>query len=813
MQSHARVVVVGGGCVGASIIHGLTRHGCSDVVLLERTQLTAGSTWHAAGLLNTYGRSYNFARMAKETIDIYQAAGEEAGVDVGLHLCGQLRIANTPERMDEFRSFMGIARTCGIDARLLGPSEAVELYPLLNPHPDIVGAIHLPYEGHINPADITQAMAGLARKKGAKIHLNTAATAYERRAAGGWKVTTNQGEITCEHLVFATGNYARENALRVGLEIPAIPIIHQYWTTETVPELVERKAAGLPELPVLRDEDYGGYLREDTGGIQFGPYEFTKDLKLFAEDGVPEWFGADLLPEDFDAVEVQWTRALDRVPVLGSVGIKANTRGPFQMTPDEMPLCGPAPGLRNLWLAEGMPGGILWGGTVGEHLAQWILTGDPGIDMREIDPRRFGGYVSKNWTREKVRETWGMHMHVAVPGEDREAARPAKTTPGYDLLSANGAVWSVMNGWEIPRWFAPSPELAVPEFSYRRTKHMEYVQAEVEAVRTGLGLNDISPMGKFIASGPGTRAWLDGILANSPPAPGRIKLAVHCNAAGGVIGEYTVIGLAEDRFYLVCSPAWETLNGDALARLLPGDGSVRLENISDSLGLLAVSGPKAREVLQEVTDVDLSNDAFPWLSARRGNVGMAPDVTLLRVSFTGELGWELHHPMAWQRHILTELLRAGEPHGLKLFGLEALESMRLDKSYRAIGRDLNAEITALEAGLDRFIVFEGRDFPGREALLRQRDEGVKRRLVTLQLPRRETSVIAHETVFSGDRIVGRVTSGGYSYHLGCDIALALLDADVAAVGTDLTVSADDETVPARVVDESPYDSRNEAPRK
>jgi dimethylglycine dehydrogenase len=488
--------------------------------------------------------------------------------------------------------------------------------------------------------------------------------------------------------VFATGNYARENALKVGLEIPAIPIIHQYWTTETVPELIERKKAGLPELPVLRDEDYGGYLREDTGGIQFGPYEFTRDLKLFAEDGVPDWFGADLLPEDFNAVEEQWMRAVERVPVLGSVGIRSNTRGPFQMTPDEMPLCGPAPGLRNLWLAEGVPGGILWGGTMGEHLATWILTDDPGIDMREIDPRRFGGYVSKEWTRERVREIWGTHMHVRVPGEDMAASRPAKTTPAYDILTSRGAVWSVMNGWEIPRWFAPSPELAVPEFSFRSTRHMEHVQAEVDAVRSTVGLNDISPMGKFMVTGPGAELWLDGILANSLPKQDRIKLAVHCNAKGGVLSEYTVIRLAEDCFYLVSSPTWEIFNWHQLLRLLPEDGSVRLENITETLGIFTLTGPRAREVLQKLTEVDLSNEAFPWLSAKRGNLGMAPNVTLLRINFTGELGWELHHPMLYQRHILTELLRVGERYGIKLFGLEALESLRLDKSYRTIGREL-----------------------------------------------------------------------------------------------------------------------------
>jgi dimethylglycine dehydrogenase len=812
MKSHARIVVVGGGCVGASVIHALTKHGCSDVVMLERTQLTAGSTWHAAGLLVSYARSHNFGRMAKETIDIYHAVEKEAGTSVGLHICGQLRIANTRERMDEFLSYIGIAEPMGLEAHILTPAEIKELHPLLNQSAQIKGGIFHPNDGHIASADITMAMAKLARDKGTKVYLNTEAEAYEQLADGQWKVRTNQGEITCEHLVFATGNYARENALKVGLELPAIPIVHQYWTTETVPELIARRDAGLPELPILRDEDFGAYLREDAGSIQFGPYEFTKDLKLFAVDGVPKGFGADLLPEDFDAVETQWERAFERMPVLGTVGIKANTRGPFQMTPDEMPLCGPAPGRRNLWLAEGVPGGILWGGTMGEHLAQWILSGDPGIDMAEIDPRRFGSYVNKAWTKEKVRETWGTHMDVHVPGQDMPASRPAKTAPSYDLLTGKGAVWTVMDGWEMPRWFAPSLDKAIPEFSFRRTEHMQYVREEVRAVREVAGLNDISPMTKFMVTGSGAADWLDGILANRLPRIGRITLCVHCDEKGAVKSEYTVIRYDENRFYLVSTPAGECYNWDELSRLLPADGSVSLENISETMGVFTLCGPKSREILQQLTDTDLSNQAFPWLSAKIGDVGMAKNVHLLRINYTGELGWELHHPMAYQRHLTAELLRVGEPLGMKLFGLEALESLRLEKSYRAIRRELNTEITALEAGLDRFIRFDNADFIGRAALLKQKEDGVRKRIVTLKLPTGETSVLAHEAVYHDGALAGRVTSGGYSYHFDHDLAMALLPVELGSPGTKVEVMVHNELRQGEVVADSLYDPMNDRSR-
>lgn len=812
MKSEAEVVVVGGGCVGAAIIYGLTRHGCSDVVMLERRKLTAGSTWHAAGLLVTFVRSTNISRMTQETINIYGQVEQDIGASVGLHKVGQLRVANTVERMDEFLSYIGIAEAAGIDAQILTPAEVLEKHPLLNPSQNIKGGIFHSQDGYVNPSDITMAMAKLARDKGATIYQDTEARAYHKLPDGRWKIETNAGEITCKHLIFATGNYARENARRVGLDLPCVPILHQYWTTEPLPELVERRRNGLPQYPILRDEDYGAYLREDVGGLQFGPYEFEKDLKLWGVDGVPKDFEMDLLPEDFEAVETQWGRALERVPALGTVGIKANTRGPIQMTPDELPLVGPAPGHDNLWLAEGVPGGILWGGTIGERLARWILTGDPGIDMTEIDARRFGNFVSKRWTAEKVHETWGTHMQSHVPGEDRPAARPAKTAPSYDLLTAKGAVWTTLDGWEFPRWFAPTPALAIPEHSFRRTRHMDYVQAEVRAVRTAAGLIDMAPMTKFTVTGRGAARWLDGLFANCLPAIGRIGLTVMCNDQGGVVAEYTVMRQAENDFYLVSTPAGEVLNFDTLRRHLPADGSVQLCNISEQMGVLALSGPKARDILQPLTDTDLSNAAFPWLTFQTGEVGYARDVKLLRVSYTGELGWELHHPLSYNRHLVDLLIKAAEPQGMRLFGLEAIESLRLDKGYRAIRRELAPDISPLEAGLERFVKLDKGDFLGRAALLRQSAKGVSRRIVTLKLPAGETSVIAGEGVYHNGKAVGRVTSGGYSYHFGHDIALALVPPDLAARGNRFKAYIHGEMRDAEVVADSPYDSENRCQR-
>ncbi|WP_282182078.1 GcvT family protein [Aliiroseovarius marinus] len=808
MQTHAKVVVVGGGCVGASILYGLTEHGCSDAVMLERTQLTAGSTWHAAGLLVTFVRSHNVSKMTLETIRIYTEVEKKLGASVGLKKVGQLRVANTPERWDEFQSYLSVAEAAGVPCKLLTPEEIAEVHPLLNQSNSIQGGILHTEDGYVNPADITQAMAKLARDAGAKIYQNTEAQSYEKLDNGLWKVVTNQGEITCEHLIFATGNYARENARRVGIDLPCIPIVHQYWTTETVPHLIDRKKQGLPEYPILRDEDYGAYLREDTGGLQFGPYEFEKDLKLFAEDRVPPSFGADLLPEDFEAVETQWERAIERVPVLGEVGIKANTRGPFQMTPDELPLAGPAPGHDNLWLAEGMPGGILWGGTVGNQLAQWILNGRPAIDMSELDPRRFGDYASKRWTMDKVRETWGTHMNAHIPGEDLYSARPMRTVGSYDLLTAQGAVWTTYNGYEFPKWFAPSPEEAIPVASFRQTHAWDHVTEEVKTTREEAGFIEMSPMTKFTVRGPGAAAWLDGLMANKLPKVGRMTLSLMLNERGGMDAEYTIVRDAEDAFYLVSTPNGQVYNWDELSKRLPKDGSVQMEDVSEQYGVVALAGPKSREILQPFTDIDLSNEAFPWLSAQMGEVGYAKGVRLLRVSYTGELGWEIHHPVNYNRHIVDLLLKAG----VRPFGALALESMRLDKSYRAINREICKDMTPFEADLGRFVAMKDRDFIGKDALLRQKEEGRYKTLITLKLPFCDTSVIAHEAVYHDGQIVGRVTSGGFSYTCQHDIAMALVPQDLTAPGTKLQVKIHNELREGEVIDTCAYDPENQRPR-
>ncbi len=690
MPHYVRAIVIGGGCVGSAILYGLTKRGWTDVALLERTQLTAGSTWHAAGLIPSYARSLNIGRMIAKTIEIYEGLEKETGQPVGWHKCGQLRVANTSDRMDEFLSYMSVAEVQAIKARIVSPSEVRELWPLLTNNKRMLGGLYHPDDGHIAPADVTNAMAKGARDRGAKIHLNTEVRNIRPQSNGDWLISTSGDEFVCEHVICATGNYARQTGAMLGLDIPAIPIVHQYWITEPIPEVIERKRSGRPEMPILRDEAIAGYLREEGDGLMFGPYERTENLKLFAVDGVPEWFGADLLDADFDAVAENWQVATEFVPALARAGLKANVRGPFQMTADELPLAGPAWGLNNVWLAEGVPGGILWGGAIGYYLSERIVDGGTSIDMSELDPRRFGAYANKAWTCKKVQETWGTHADIRYPGQDLPAARPAKTAPSYDRLSALGAVWGVLNGWEMPKWFAPEGSVPIDDVSWRWTKHAGQVEAEVDAVRHAVGLVEMTPMAKFEVTGWGAASWLDHIFANRLPKVGRVGLCHHLTKTGGVRAEYTVSRLNDDFFYLVSTPRAERSNFDDLSKLVPGDGSVQLRNATEDRGCFTLVGPKARDVLLALTPLNLSNDAFPWLATRSGSVGLAEDVRFLRVNYAGELGWELYHPITYQLHLLDELLHHGKLHGLQLVGLQALE-------ISSIGQVVSCHVSGYES--------------------------------------------------------------------------------------------------------------------
>ncbi|MEM7193449.1 MAG: FAD-dependent oxidoreductase [Pseudomonadota bacterium] len=809
MQSHSRVVVIGGGCVGANIVYSLAQRGWTDVCLLERTELTAGSTWHAAGLVPVYSFSYRFGRLIQKTIDVYEELQASFGYDIGWHKCGQLRIAESADRMDEYLNYASIAETQGVRAEILSPQQTVDLWPLMKRSPNLLGAVYNPDDGHIAPADITQALAKAARQLGVSVYQNTQVNAIEAKPSGEWTVRTSNGDIDCEHVVTATGNYAQQTAGMLGLELPCFPVLHQYWITESVPALQDRKANGLPEMPVLRNEAINGYVREERDGLMFGPYERPDKLEHFARNGVPNGFGADLLPEKMEAVEANWEAALELVPALGEVGLQANVRGPICVSPDNLPLVGPAWGKKNLWLAEGFSGGLLMGGGLGAELANWIVDGEPHIDLNEVDPRRFGDYANKNFTGLKNKEIFGHNFGVHYPGYEWTAARPAKTMPCYDRLTAAGAVWGAVYGWEIPLWFAPKGVEPKDVWSYRTFNCMPHIGSECRAVRERAGLIEMTPMAKFEVRGNGAEDWLNRILANRMPRRiGGIVLAHLLTAKGCVRCEFTVTRLGDNQFMLVATPRGERHDFDVLQKALPTDGSVQLSNITLERGGLTIVGPSARDILENLVDGDLSNDAFPWMTSQTLTVGLASDVRMMRVNYQGELGWELYHPIAYNLHLYEEITAAGRAHGLSLCGYRAIESLRLEKSYRAMYRDLDLEHTALEAGLDRFIKWDKEDFQGKTALLFQRETGLEKKLVTLQVDTVDADAWMNEAVYCDDNLVGRITSGATSHHVGQCLSMAFIKSEFANPGTELSVQVLENRLPAKVLSDSPYDPDN-----
>ncbi len=808
MKSHARVVVVGGGIVGVSILYHLTKKGWSDAVLVERDELTAGSTWHAAGLLPLFNMSYTVGQLHKYSVDLYQSLEEETGQAVGFHQTGNLRLATTQDRMDEYHHYCGTANTIGVPFELITPAEVKELWPLCNIE-GLVGALYHPQDGHTAPVDVTQALAKGARSYGGEIYRKTEVTAIEQKPGGEWLVKTNQGDITAEIVISATGNYARQTAAMVGLDIPVIPVEHQYIVTDAIPELIERHEAGLPEMAVLRESDASYYMREERQGLILGPYE--KGAPAWAVDGVPEGFGQELLPPDIERLQPHIEAAINRVPIFETAGIKDVVNGPIAYTPDGNPVLGPAYGLRNFYFAEGFSFGITAAGGAGDFLSNWIIEGDPGVDPLAVDPRRFGAYANKTYTKVKNEEAYANVFTVHYPDEERPAARPAKTSPCHDRLAERGAVWGQRYGWERPNWFAPQDVDGADVWSFRRSNYFDHVGNECRAVRERAGLIDITSFSKFMVEGAGAEDFLNGLVANTlPKKTGSIKLTHALDEKGGVRTEFTIMRDGPQSFYLVSSGAAERYDHDLLLKRMPSDGSVRVSNITNAHGVLVLVGPKSRDILRQVTDADLSNKGFPWLSGRMINIGLAP-VRAMRINFVGDLGWEIHHPIEYQNRIFDMLVEAGEDHGLTMVGMRAMESLRIEKSYRMWGLDLTRDYTLLEAGLDRFVNFDKGEFTGRDALLQQKDAGVPLKFVTMEVSGlNDADPHGNEPIYQEGRMVGRATSGVYGHYVGKSLSLAYVEADAAE---ELEIEVLGRRVPARIVGESPYDPESKSLRQ
>lgn len=832
MKTHARAVVIGGGVVGVSTLYHLARKGWADSVLVERKELTSGSTWHAAGLLPLFNLSYSVGQLHKYSVRFYEELQQETGMNVGFSKVSNIRLARTRDRWDEYLYYAGIAETIGVKVNILTPEQVKEVWPLCETD-GLLGAIQHPDDGYIQPADLTQALAKGARDHGATIYRNTTVTGIEQQAGGLWKVTTDKGEITAEHVISCTGNFARKTGEMVGINIPVIPVEHQYIVTEPHPAIQERRRQGLPEMGVLRESDSAWYMREEAGGLILGPYEVGAPVCYV--DGPSAESEYELFQEELDRLMPHIEAAIVRVPAFGEVGIKKVYNGAIAYTPDGNPIVGPAPGLKNFWLNEGHSFGITAAGGAGWQLAEWIVDGEPTVDLMGVDPRRFGPYATEGYLIAKNEEAYANVFTMHYPDEERSAARPLKTTPIYDRLKKLGGVFGSVYGWERANWYAPegyevpkdelgvgadvitnhnhAPPLddgrVVEKWSFRRSNYFEHVGNEVKNVHENVGVLDMSPFAKMEVSGPGARVWLDAIFANAiPKKRGRMALAHILTPAGGVRAEFTIYEWAPDRFYMVSAGGLEAHDHDLLMRLAPTDGSVQLQPITQKYGVLVLAGPKSRDVLKKLTRTSLDNKDFPWLTARQISVGVAT-AHALRVNFVGELGWELHHPIEMQAYIFDQLMDAGAEFGIKPFGIRAMGAMAVEKSYRNMGRELSIEYNAYESGLDRFLRPE-KSFIGRDALVAYKDNGLKWNFVTMVVEgNSDVDARGSEAIYcQGGELVGRATGGGYGWRVGKSVALAMVKPECAAAGTKLKIKILGDLYDATVVPESPFDPDN-----
>ncbi|MGH1459826.1 MAG: GcvT family protein [Paracoccaceae bacterium] len=828
MKTHVKALVVGGGAVGTSIAYHLARAGWDDVMLLERDELTSGSTWHAAGLLPLFNMSFATTHIHQYSVEFYKTLEAETGLNAGFSVVGNLRMAQTKARMDEYMLYATTAETCGVPYEWMTPAQMKDRWPLLRTD-DLEGAIFHPTDGYINPADVTMAMAKGARQRGVVIERKWQVDGYEWTGAD-WRVTLTkmvekggnlvasdeQQVITAEHVVTATGNHAQRTAQLLGIKIPAIPVEHQFIVTEPDPALVAYRKNGGAEHPVLRDADAKWYVREERGGWILGPYERGAPARF--QYGVPDSFRADLFPLDLERIEEEYMSMIHRLPTSETVGLKDDFNGPICYTPDGNPLVGPAPGLRNMWLAEGFSFGITAAGGTGYYLAQMMVEGEAEIDMASLDPKRYGSWMTTDYAVAKNEEAYEHVYILHHPDEEREAARPLRTSPAYDRQAARGAQFGQVNGWERPNYYAPMGFDDHASRSFRRGGWWQYAVDEAKAIREGVGLIDATAFTKHVVKGPGATAFLDWFTCNRLPKVGRINLTYALTGAGTTRTEYTIVRRGEDDYYLVSAGAWTAYDGDYLRKAAEDKagefGYIEIQDVTTQYGVFAIAGPKTRDVLNAVIrDADpataLSNKRFPWLSARRIELGMCP-VDAIRVAYTGELGWELHHPIEMQNYLFDLLMEAGEAHGMKLVGARAQNWLRQEKSYRAFGTELGRDATPQEADLPRFIDL-GKEFHGKQAML---EKGIRSKCCTLLIDGpQDADPWGREALYLNGEKVGRLTSGGYSVAFGKSIGMGYLPPELATEGTKVEVKMLNQLWPATVTCDSPYDPKNETIRK
>jgi dimethylglycine dehydrogenase len=798
MKSHYQVVVIGGGVVGASVLYHLTHRGLSDVLLIERAELTAGSTWHAAAGFHALNDDPNIAALQSYTIKLYQQIEIESGQSVGMHMTGGYSLATTPVRWEWLKAEWALHQALGIDARLVTAEEIVADCPIVDPT-GLFGGLYDPNEGHLDPHGTTHAYTGAARKRGAQVVLRNRVLALTPLPDGSWRVDTEQGSVIAEHVVNAAGLWARRVGRMAGVDLPLTPMQHHYLITGDVPALVARPS----EMPAVTDLEGFTYLQQERNGVILGVYE--RNPRHWKTEGADWDYGMELIPEDIDRISEELAIGFERFPVLRDVGIRKWVNGAFTFTPDGNPLVGPVPGRRNFWSACGCMAGFSQGGAIGLVLANWIVDGDPGADVFGMDVARYGAFASNDkYLRDTTAQFYSRRFVIAYPNEELPAGRPLKMTASYDAQKAAGARFGVVWGMETPQYFAPDQPDFVEQPSLRRSNAHDIVAAEVAATRMAAGLLDMNVYARYEVSGPGAEAWLDHLLANRLPAEGRIRLAPLLAPSGKLMGDLTVTRLAGDRFWLVGSYYLQQWHQRWFREHL--SGGVTIENLSENWLGFSLSGPRSREILAGLTREDVSNTALPFLGCRPMDIGRTQAI-VARLSLTGELGYEITVPAAQQRALWEALIEQGTPLGMRPIGMRAQDSLRLEKGYGVWSLEFAQSYTPAMSGLDRFIAFDKGEFIGRAAALAARDTGPEQRLVLLAIDALDADVTGFEPVWIGERRVGFVTSGAYGHHVKQSLALAYVDRAIVEDPVPLEVHVVGERRPARLLIEPPYDPR------
>jgi dimethylglycine dehydrogenase len=800
LPSHAKVVIIGGGVVGCSILFHLAKFGWKDVVLLERDELTSGSSWHAAGQIHTISSDPNISRLQSYTIDLYKEIEELSGHSVGLHITGGFYAASTKEWYDYLKRERSKARYMGLNQEFISPAELAERHPLIDPK-HYYAALWDDQDGDLDPSGATYAFAKAAKVHGAQYFTHCGVTATRQRTDGSWDVTTPNGVINAEHIVNCGGLWAREVGHMQGLHLPVQPMEHHYLITEAIPEIVERmQPGGAGRLPAGIDYEANIYFRQERHGMLLGTYEPKgTPWKL---NGTPWEFGHELLPPDLDRIADRLEMSFERIPAIGNTGIKDIINGPFTFGPDGNPMIGPVPGMKNYWCAVGVMAGFCQGGGVGLTMAEWMIDGEPSIDVWAMDVARFGDWASPDWGTVKSTENYERRFVMTFPNEALPKGRMQKTTALYDRLIAKGAVMNQGFGLENAQWFADGPEDAHEEPTFQRNRSFDYVAREVKAVREAVGAIEIANFAKHEFKGPGARAFLNVVLAGYVPKPGRLTLTPMLTPKGKLYGDLTVACLAEDHFMLFGSGAVQEAHRRWFEARLPE--GVTYENVSDDWHGVALSGPKSRDLLARITRKDVSAEAFKFRDLEQCYVGGVP-VILNRISFSGELGYEIYCKPQYLLCLAEAVEEAGADLGLRWYGARALMSMRLEKGWGVWTLDFRPDFDAAESGMDVFINWK-KDFIGKAAAEAQKAEGPKTRLVTLVIDCDGIDVSNDEAILKDGRAVGYVSSGGYAHHVRKSVAMGYVEAELAAGGTKLQVELLGEMYEAEVQAAPLYDA-------